>query len=177
MTTLLGISGSLRKQSTNTMLMRNAAEIFGADKFIEADINFPLFNEDLQDAEGIPPAVQKLSDQIAAADAVIISTPEYNKAISGALKNALDWVSRTEGNPWQHKPLAIMSAAAGRAGGERSQFSLRLAMMAFRPHILQGPEVLVGGASKEFDENGKLTGESYIKFVTDLMDELRATIR
>lgn len=176
MTTLLGISGSLRRASTNTMLMRNAAEIFGADEFIEGDINFPLFNEDLQEAEGIPPAVQKLADQIAAADAVIISTPEYNKAISGALKNALDWVSRTEGNPWKDKPLAIMSAAAGRAGGERSQFSLRLAMMAFRPRILQGPEVLVGGSSKEFDENGKLTGESYIKFVTDLMDELRAAI-
>ena len=177
MTTLLGISGSLRRASTNTMLMRNAAEIFGADEFIEGDINFPLFNADLQDAEGIPPAVQKLSDQIAAADAVIISTPEYNKAISGSLKNALDWVSRTEGNPWKDKPLAIMSAAAGRAGGERSQFSLRLAMMPFRTHILQGPEVLVGGSSNEFDENGKLTGETYVKFLTELMDELRAAIR
>ena len=159
------------------MLMRNAAEIFAADEFIEGDTNFPLFNADLQDAEGIPPAVQKLSDQIAAADAVIISTPEYNKAISGSLKNALDWVSRTEGNPWKDKPLAIMSAAAGRAGGERSQFSLRLAMMPFRTHILQGPEVLVGGSSNEFDENGKLTGETYVKFLTELMDELRAAIR
>lgn len=176
MTTLLGISGSLRRASTNTMLMRNAAEIFGPDEFIEADINFPLFNEDLQEAEGIPAAVQTLSDQIARADAVIIATPEYNKALSGALKNALDWVSRTEGNPWNDKPLAIMSAAAGRAGGERSQFSLRLAMMAFRPRILQGPEVLVGGSSKEFDAEGKLTGESYIKFVTALMDGLRREI-
>jgi chromate reductase len=67
-----------------------------------------------------------------------------------------------------------MSAAGGRAGGERSQFSLRLAMMAFRPHILQGPEVLVANSSKEFDENGKLTGEMYIKLLTELMDELRA---
>ena len=176
MTTLLGISGSLRRASTNTMLMRNAAAILGPDEFIEADINFPLFNEDLQEAEGIPAAVQTLSDQIARADAVIIATPEYNKALSGALKNALDWVSRTEGNPWNDKPLAIMSAAAGRAGGERSQFSLRLAMMAFRPRILQGPEVLIGASSKEFDAEGKLTGESYIKFVTALMDALRREI-
>ncbi len=174
MTTLLGISGSLRKASTNTMLMRNAAEIFNADTFIEGDINFPLYNGDLEDASGIPAAVQTLADQIAAADAVIISTPEYNKAISGSLKNALDWVSRTKGSPWKDKPLAIMSAAAGRAGGERSQFSLRLAMMTFRPRILQGPEVLVASSSKEFDENGKLTGELYIKLLTELMDELRA---
>ncbi len=173
MTTLLGISGSLRKASTNTMLIRNAAEIFNADTFIEGDINFPLYNGDLEDASGIPAAVQTLADQIAAADAVIISTPEYNKAISGSLKNALDWVSRTKGGPWKDKPLAIMSAAAGRAGGERSQFSLRLAMMAFRPRILQGPEVLVANSSKEFDENGKLTGELYIKLLTELMDELR----
>ncbi len=174
MTTLLGISGSLRKASTNTMLMRNAAEIFNADTFIEGDINFPLYNGDLEDASGIPAAVQTLADEIAAADAVIISTPEYNKAISGSLKNALDWVSRTKGSPWKDKPLAIMSAAAGRAGGERSQFSLRLAMMTFRPRILQGPEVLVANSSKEFDENGKLTGELYIKLLTELMDELRA---
>ena len=176
MTTLLGISGSLRKASTNTLLMRNAAEIFNADKFIEADLNLPLYNGDVEDAEGIPASVQMLADQIAAADAVIISTPEYNKAMSGVLKNALDWVSRTQGNPWNGKPLAIMSAAAGRAGGERSQFSLRLAMMAFRPDILQGPEVLLARSSNEFDENGKLTGEFYIKSLTELMDALKARI-
>jgi len=99
MTTLLGISGALRKASTNTMLMRNAAAIFDADEFIEADLHRPLYDGDLETAEGIPPAVQKLADQIAAADAVIISTPEYNKALSGVLKNALDWVSRTERQP------------------------------------------------------------------------------
>lgn len=176
MTTLLGISGSLRKASTNTLLVQNAAEIFGADTFTLADIDFPLFNGDVEAADGIPAKVQTLSDQIAAADAVIISTPEYNKAPSGALKNALDWVSRTEGNPWNNKPLAIMSAAAGRAGGERTQFALRLMMMPFRPDILQGPEVLVANSGKEFDENGKLTGEIYIKLLTELMDALKARI-
>lgn len=174
MTTLLGISGSLRKASTNTMLMRNAAAIFDAETFIEGDINFPLYNGDLEEAEGIPAAVQTLADQIAAADAVIIATPEYNKALSGALKNALDWVSRTKGGPWNGKPVAIMSAAGGRAGGERSQFSLRLAMTPFRPDILQGPEVLVANSSNEFDENGKLKGEMYIKLLTELMDALKA---
>lgn len=176
MTTLLGISGSLRKASTNTLLMRNAAAVFDADTFIEGDIDLPLYNGDLEEAEGIPASVQKLANQIAAADAVIIATPEYNKAISGSLKNALDWVSRTKGGPWSGKPVAIMSAAAGRAGGERAQFSLRLAMMAFRPDILQGPEVLLANSSNEFDENGKLTGEIYIKMLSELMDALRARI-
>lgn len=176
MTKLLGISGSLRKASTNTLLVRNAADIFGADEFTLAGIDLPLYNGDLEEAEGVPASVQKLSDQIAAADAVIISTPEYNKAMSGSLKNALDWVSRTKGGPWNGKPVAIMSAAAGRAGGERAQFSLRLAMMAFRPDILQGPEVLLANSSNEFDENGKLTGEVYIKMLTELMDTLKARI-
>ena len=177
MTTLLGISGSLRKASTNTKLMRNAAAIFEADNFIEGDINLPLYNGDLENAEGIPASVQKLANQIAGADAVIISTPEYNKAISGSLKNALDWVSRTKGGPWKNKPVAIMSAAAGRAGGERSQSSLRLAMMAFRPDILQGPEVLVANSGNEFDEDDQLTNERYIATLTELMDALKARIK
>lgn len=176
MTTLLGISGSLRKASTNTLLMRNAARIFDPDTFIQGDLNMPLYNGDLEQAEGIPAPVQILSDQIAAADAIIIATPEYNKAISGVLKNALDWVSRTDGTPWSGKPLAIMSATAGRAGGERTQFSLRLAMMAFRPEILQGPEVLVAASGSQFDDDGILTGENYIKPLTALMDALKARI-
>lgn len=176
MTKLLGISGSLRKASTNTLLVRNAAELSGADEFTLADIDLPLYNGDLEETDGIPTKVQTLSDQIAKADAVIISTPEYNKAMSGALKNALDWVSRTKGGPWNGKPVAIMSAAAGRAGGERSQFSLRLAMMAFRPDMLQGPEVLLANSSSEFDENGKLKSDRYIAVLTELMDALKARI-
>ena len=176
MTTLLGISGSLRKASTNTLLLRNAAQIFSPDTFIEADIRFPLYDGDLETESGIPPAVQVLADQIRSADAVIIAGPEYNKAMSGVLKNALDWVSRTEGNPWKNKPLAIMSATAGRAGGERTQFSLRLGMVPFRPRILQGPEVLVAQSGTAFDAAGQLTAESYVKPLTELMAELRALV-
>ena len=174
MTRLLGISGSLRTKSTNTMLIRNAAEIFGADRFIEGNIRLPLFDADLQEAEGIPTEVQTLADQIAAADAVIISGPEYNKSISGSLKNALDWVSRTEGNPWEDKPVAIMSAAAGRAGGERTQFALRLCMVPFRPRILQGPEVMVANAREQVDKDGRLTNEMNRKALTQLMEALKA---
>lgn len=174
MTTLLGISGSLRKASTNTLLMREAARLFGPDQFVEGDIRLPLYDGDLEEAEGIPTPVQALADQIKAADAVIISTPEYNKSISGSLKNALDWVSRTKDAPWRDKPVAIMSAAAGRAGGERTQFALRLCLMPFRPRLLQGPEVLVAASGSQFDDQGQLTNERYAQTLTDLMVELRS---
>ena len=175
MTKLLGISGALRAASTNTQLVRHAADIFDAESFTMADLNLPLYNGDVE-AAGIPAPVQTLADQIRDADAVIISTPEYNKSISGVLKNALDWVSRTEGSPWTDKPVAIMSSAAGRAGGERTQFALRLCMMPFGTRLIQGPELLVGGNYNEFDAAGKLSDERYIATLTTLMDKLRAEI-
>lgn len=171
--TLLGLSGSLRQNATNRKLMREAARLFDPASFIEADLNLPLYDGDLEEGEGIPTAVQTLTDQIAQADAVIISTPEYNKGPSGVLKNALDWVSRTHGNPWMDKPVAVMSAAAGRAGGERAQMILRAYMVPFQPRILQGPEIHLANSSKEFDENGRLISERYEKSLHTLMQKLR----
>ncbi|MFW2542672.1 NADPH-dependent FMN reductase [Primorskyibacter sp. 2E107] len=171
--TLLGISGSLRAGSTNTLLAKEAARRFGASAFALADIRFPVFDADEHDAEGIPPAVQAVADQIANADAVVVATPEYNKGISGVLKNALDWISRTEGNPWFHKPVAIVSAAAGRAGGERSQNMTRLCLTPFRPRLLTGPEVMIAATGDQWDENGHLINEFGIKLLDELMDELR----
>jgi chromate reductase len=173
---LLGISGSLRAQATNRKLIREAARLFDPADYVEADLDMPLYDGDLESESGIPEAAQKLADQIAAADAVVISTPEYNKGPSGALKNALDWVSRTDGKPWAGKPVAVMSAAAGRAGGERAQMVLRGFMVPFRPRILQGPEMHLAGSSKEFDEAGHLTSEIYLDTLQELMDGLRAEI-
>ncbi|MEM7695601.1 MAG: NADPH-dependent FMN reductase [Pseudomonadota bacterium] len=169
---LLGICGSLRAESFNKKLMREAARLYDPETFVEADLRLPLYDGDLE-ADGIPLEVQRLSDEIAAADAVVIATPEYNKALSGVLKNALDWVSRTKGSPWDGKPVAIMSAAAGRAGGERSQFSLRLCLVAFNPNVLSQPEVLIAAPQKEF-EGERLTGEFAVKLLTTQMERLRA---
>ena len=173
---LLGISGSLRQQSYNTMLMHAAIRAFGEAEVTIADLNLPLYNGDDEDAHGIPASVAALADQIAAADAVIISTPEYNKAPSGVLKNALDWVSRVKGMHWKGKPVAIMSAASGRAGGERAQVILRAMMTPFRANVLTGPEIAVAGTESQFDENGELTGELYQKNLGILMRDLRAEI-
>ena len=174
--TLLALSGSLRTGSTNTLLLREAARLFGDHTLVEADIRFPLYDGDAEAADGVPAAVQGLSDQIAAADAVLISTPEYNKGPSGVLKNALDWISRTKGAPWNGKPVAVMSAAAGRAGGERAQMVLRGFMVPFRPRILQGPELHLADSGNAFDDHGHLKGEMYIKDLTQLMENLRAEI-
>ncbi|AXT28122.1 NADPH-dependent oxidoreductase [Ruegeria sp. AD91A] len=172
--TLLGLSGSLRQNATNRKLLREAARLFDPVSFVEADLNLPLYDGDLEDEEGIPETVQTLANQIAQADAVIISTPEYNKGPSGVLKNALDWVSRTQGNPWADKPVAVMSAAAGRAGGERAQMILRACMVPFQPRIQQGPEIHLANSSSEFDDQGKLRSDRYEKPLHELMQKLRA---
>lgn len=174
--TLLGLSGALRKDSTNSKLVREAARLFGDCALEEADLHLPLYDGDAEEEDGIPAGVARLAEQIAAANAIVISTPEYNKGPSGVLKNALDWVSRTKGNPWQDKPVAVMSAAAGRAGGERAQMILRGFMVPFQPRILQGPEVHLAGSGNAFDENGHLMSEIYVKTLTQLMDYLRIEI-
>jgi chromate reductase len=173
---LFGISGSLRKASHNSLLLAEAARLSGDATYTEADINLPLYDADDEEANGVPDAVNHIAQQIADADAVLISTPEYNKGPSGALKNALDWISRSKVKPWGGKPVAVMSATAGRAGGERAQMILRGFMVPFRPRILQGPEIHVAASYEAFDAQGRLTGELYIKELTELMDALRAEV-
>jgi len=174
MLTLLGIPGALRIASTNRLLLAEARRAFGEADHIEADLRLPLYDGDLEDREGIPAAVQALADRIAAADAIVIATPEYNKAPPGVLKNALDWVSRTGGRPWQGKPVAIVSAADGRGGGDRSQFALRLMLTPFRPRLLTGPEVMVAASGKAFDGEGRLVDARDRKALAELMQLLRA---
>jgi chromate reductase len=173
---LIGLSGSLRKASTNSKLLKEATRLFGECDYVEADIRFPLYDGDDEQASGVPAPVQRTADHIAAADAVLISTVEYNKGPSGVLKNALDWISRVDGNPWGGKPLAVMSAAAGRAGGERAQLILRSFMVPFQPRILQGPEIHLADSSNAFDDQDHLRGEMYVKELTQLMEKLRAEI-
>ncbi len=173
---LLGISGSLRDASLNTKLVREAARVFAPATFSLGDLRLPLYDGDLENRTGIPTAVQVLADQIFAADAVVISTPEYNQNISGVLKNALDWVSRVDGNPWAGKPVALVAAAAGRAGGARAQYGLRLAMAPFRVRVAPGPEVLIAAAGQAFDADGQLVDARYQKALSELMAALKAEI-
>ncbi|WP_037253128.1 NADPH-dependent FMN reductase [Roseobacter sp. SK209-2-6] len=174
---LLTISGSLRAEATNRKLLREAVRLFGLAQMTEADLRLPLYDGDDEARDGVPSVVQALADQIAQADAVVISTPEYNKGPSGVLKNALDWVSRTQGNPWDGKPVAVMSAAAGRAGGERAQMVLRGFLTPFQPRLITGPEVHLAGSGEAFSEDGRLLSDHYASTLERLMQKLRKEIQ
>lgn len=175
--TVLGIAGALRAGSTNRLLLAEAQRAFGPATHVTADLHLPLYDEDVETGPGIPAEVTRLAEQIAAADAIIIATPEYNKAPPGVLKNALDWVSRTKARPFRDQPVAIVSAGEGRGGGDRAQFALRLMLTPFRPILLTGPEVMVAASRSAFDAEGRLKEESYRKPLAELMAGLRAEAR
>ncbi|MEL6479488.1 MAG: NADPH-dependent FMN reductase [Pseudomonadota bacterium] len=172
---LLGISGSLRKGSTNSMLVREAARIAAPAEFVFADMDLPLFNEDVE-AEGMPAPVQTIIDQIWAADAIVMSTTEYNKGPSGVMKNMLDWVSRPRPAPMVDKPVAVLSAAAGGAGGQRAMSMMYLYLIPFKVKLVTAQEVNIGNSSAAFDEAGQLKSEDQIKALTRQMDALKAAI-
>ncbi len=172
---VLGISGSLRAASFNTGLLRAAAELApdGANVQI-ADISaIPLYNEEIYQ-EGFPAAVESLRQQIAAADAVILATPEYNFSISGPMKNAIDWVSRPPlPQAFNEKPVAIMGASGGKFGTVRAQSHLRQVLGALNAFVLNKPEVLVGSASAAFTD-GKLTDETARDLIRQQVQALQA---
>ncbi|MCC5964199.1 MAG: NAD(P)H-dependent oxidoreductase [Rhodobacteraceae bacterium] len=169
---LVGLCGSLRKESWNRKLMLAAARACEDAEFAEGNLRLPLFDQDLE-AQGMPPEVTALKEQIASADAVVIACPEYNKAPPGVMKNALDWISRGGGSPLVDKPVALVSAAAGRAGGERTQFALRLMLVPHGAQVLTRPEVLVAQPAKVFDASGDLTDETAQDLLLQLMTNLR----
>jgi chromate reductase len=167
---VLAICGSLRAGSYNRAALRAAIKLKPPGMMIEtADIGaFPLYNEDVR-AQGFPPSVEKLRRQIAAADALLFVTPEYNYSMSGVLKNAIDWASRPPDQPFAGKPVAIMGAAAGMAGSARAQYDLRRSCVFLDMHPLNKPEVLIGQAQTKFDAEGRLTDEAARGFIRDLL--------
>jgi chromate reductase, NAD(P)H dehydrogenase (quinone) len=170
---VLGICGSLRKGSFNMAALRTAIELKPAGMTVTvADISqIPLYNEDVR-AQGFPSPVETLRRQIAEADALLFSCPEYNYSMTGVLKNAIDWASRPPDQPFAGKPCAILGAAAGMAGSARAQYDLRRSMVFLDMHPLNKPEVLIGQAQTKFDENGKLTDEAARGFIRDMMAAL-----
>lgn len=170
---VLGICGSLRKDSYNMAALRIAIEQRPAGMTVTvADISqIPLYNEDVR-AQGFPPPVETLRRQIAEADALLFACPEYNYSMSGVLKNAIDWASRPPDQPFAGKLCAILGAAAGMAGAARAQGDLRRSMVFLDMHPLNKPEVLIGQAHTKFDAQGKLTDEAAVGFIRDMMAAL-----
>lgn len=176
--TFLGISGSLRAGSYNSAALRAAAELAPPDVTIEiAGIrDIPLYDDDVR-SRAIPAAVTALQRAIAAADAVIIATPEYNYSVPGVLKNAIDWLSRTEPQPFQNKPVGIIGASPGAIGTARAQYDLRKTFVFLDAHVLNRPEVMIGAAHTRFDAEGKLTDEATRKFLASMLVALAAWTR
>jgi chromate reductase len=170
---VLGISGSLRKASFNTMALHAAIQLAPDDMVIEpCDIHhIPLYDGDVE-AAGLPAAVVALRASIAAADAVLIVTPEYNASVPGVLKNVIDWASRPPSQPFDGKPVAILGASPGALGTIRAQLHLRQILSSINAMVLNRPQVLIGGAGQRFDADGRLTDEATRKFVAQLLTGL-----
>jgi chromate reductase, NAD(P)H dehydrogenase (quinone) len=156
---VLGISGSLRRNSYNTALLRHAGVLFEAEgaEFVVYDglREIPPYDQDCDTAEA-PEAVSRIREAVRNADAVFFVTPEYNSSIPGALKNGLDWLSRPfDTNPLRYKPVAVIGASAGVFGAVWAQAELRKVLGAIGARISEG-EVAVGHASERFDEHGRL---------------------
>jgi chromate reductase len=150
------ICGSLRKGSYNRALMQALPGLAPPEmKLTEAPSfrGFPLYDADVQGEKGFPADVMALADAIRAADGVIIVSPEYKWTLPGALKNAIDWVSRTKDQPFKDKPVAIQSATGGPLGGARMQYHLRMALTFLNAFVFGTPEIFVGLAHTKFDEN------------------------
>jgi chromate reductase, NAD(P)H dehydrogenase (quinone) len=171
---IVGLCGSLRRSSYNRMALELAGASLPAGASFEVLDwrSIPAFDADRM-SEGFPQAVTALAERIRAADGVVIATPEYNFTLPGMFKNALDWLSRLEQQPFAGKPLALLSAATGPLGGARVQYDLRRVMMFLNAMPLVKPEVFIGQAQTKFDADGACTDEATRKFVGDQMRALQ----
>jgi chromate reductase len=172
-TTILAIAGSLREESLNKAAA--AAAVANTPPGIDVQLagigDIPLYNEDVQ-AEEIPEAVTELGRRIAAADAILFVTPEYNYSVPGVLKNAIDWVSRLSPQPFAGKPAGIMGVSPGNLGTARAQYHLRQIGVFLDLHFLNKPEVMIGQSGTKFDAEGRLTDEDTLNRIQALLAAL-----
>jgi chromate reductase, NAD(P)H dehydrogenase (quinone) len=174
--TILGFAGSLRRASYNRGLIRAAVKLAPSGVTIEtwSIDDIPLYNQDVEDA-GDPPSVARFKAAIAAADALLVATPEYNHGIPGVLKNALDWASRPRvTSPLKDKPVAVLGASPGRGSTARAQSQLREAFVFTGACVMPLPELMVGSAAQHFDALGNLVEPGIRAALVDLIDALHA---
>ena len=173
---ILGISGSLRRDSYNTRLLGAAADLFPDN--VEFELwgrlkEVPPYDED-DDTEEAPAAVAAFRQAIAGADAVLIATPEYNSSVPGQLKNAIDWASRPLAtNPLRNKPVAVVGASTGAFGAVWAQAELRKVLAATGARVVEG-EVAVGHAPTRFDEDGRIVDENLLEQLEEVVAGLVA---
>jgi len=165
MTRILGISGSLRRESLNALLLRNAAALMpeGAQLEIGSIHGIPLYDGDVEAASGIPEAVQRLKDRIVACDGLLLVTPEYNNGIPGVFKNVIDWLSRPSSDIariFSGRPVALIGASPGGFGTILAQNAWLPVLRTLGTHPWFGGRLLVSRAGGVFDESGNLADEA-----------------
>lgn len=167
---ILGIAGSLRKQSYNKMLIKAAKKL--APRELEIEIfdleGIALFNQDFEDKPN--KKLKTFKEKIRSADGILIATPEYNFSVPGVLKNVIDAVSRPYGtNPFEGKPVGIMGTSTGMLGTARAQYHLRQSMVFLNAYPMNQPEILVPYAREKFDSRGALIDEMTVKFLKQFL--------
>jgi chromate reductase, NAD(P)H dehydrogenase (quinone) len=173
-TRLVGIAGSLRKGSYNASLLRAAAELAPAGTQVEIGsiVGIPLYDGDLEAEQGIPEPVAKLKEQIAAADGLLIVTPEYNSSLPGVLKNAIDWLTRPPKDiprVFGDKPVAIMGATPGGAGTRLAQTAWLPVLRTLGTRAWFGKQLYVAKAYEVFDAEGRLVDAKVTELLTAFM--------
>ena len=173
MVTLIGVSGSLRKQSLNSALLKAAAASMPDGSTLQTGTiaGIPLYDGDVEAEEGIPEAVTKLKTQIEASDGLVLVTPEYNNSIPGVFKNAIDWLSRPSsdiGKVFGGKPVLLMGASPGGFGTILSQNAWLPVLRTLGTDHWSGGRLLVSRASAVF-ENGEMTDDKVKEQLVKLM--------
>lgn len=175
---ILGIAGSLRKESYNRFALKAAQELAPDDavlNLIELH-GIPVFNQDNEMA--LPATVLEFKRRILAADAILFATPEYNYSVPGGLKNAIDWASRPYGkSAWLGKPAAVMGASVGSLGTARAQYHLRQILVTLDMPVVNQPEVMLSNAEKRFDQSGRLTDEPARELIQALLNALLLLVK
>ncbi|HEU4553138.1 MAG TPA: NAD(P)H-dependent oxidoreductase [Chitinophaga sp.] len=170
---IIAISGSLRKGSYNTMALKAAQQLAPANIIIEQEniSGIPFYNADLHTL-AFPDNVERLAARIKAADGVLFVSPEYNYSIPGALKNAIDILSRHPDKPFDNKAVAIMGASISALGTARMQYHLRQVMVYLNAYAVNRPEVMIAAAQHKFDGDGNLLDETAKKLIPQLLTAL-----
>ena len=162
--TIVGISGSLRKNSFNAGLLRAAAEALSSGTRLEilSIRDIPLYDGDVEEVNGVPAAVQQIKDRVASADGLLLATPEYNNSIPGVFKNAIDWMSRPVADisrVFGDRPVALMGATPGMGGTTLAQSAWLPVLRTLQMRPWFGGRLLVSGARQAFDGQGNLIDE------------------
>jgi chromate reductase len=177
----LGLSGSLRKGSYNTMLLKAASQLLPNDVSMEiiSIEDIPLYNADLDlpSAKQRPKPVEHFRKILTDADGILISSPEYNYSIPGGLKNAIDWASRGEDSPLLRKPVAVIGATTGLWGTTRMQLAFHNVFLFLDMKPVYKPEVMVAQAEKKFDKTGNLIDEMAKKLLKQKLEALKEMIQ